>query len=142
LAAVLSGFGRDDDLGQLLKLATFNVAVGNADAHGKNFSFLHHRSGDVALSPAYDVMSTTLCEAVDRTMGMYIDNVRRIDRVSLARLVDEGASWGMPRKTAESAVVQTLLAIREALGDPADLSAEVDLLDLVRSRTTQLTDGL
>jgi hypothetical protein len=48
----------------------------------------------------------------------------------------------MPRKTAESAVVQTLLAIREALGDPADLSAEVDLLDLVRSRTTQLTDGL
>ena len=142
LAALLSGFGREDDLGQLLKLATFNVAVGNADAHGKNYSFLHHRSGDIALSPAYDVMSTTLYEAVDRTMGMYIDNVRRIDRVELGRIIDEGVSWGMPRNDAESAVVQTLLAIGEALGDPVDLSVEVDLLDLVRSRTTQLTERL
>jgi len=142
LAAVLAGFGREDDLGQLLQLAAFNVAIGNADAHGKNYSFLHHRSGYVALSPAYDVMSTTLYEAVDRTMGMFIDDVRSIDDVELDRIVNEGASWGMTRADAETAVVHALLAIRDALADTEDLSVEPDLRDLVRSRTARLTESL
>ena len=42
---------------QLLDAAIFNVIVGNADAHGKNFSLLYAETG-IALAPLYDLMCT------------------------------------------------------------------------------------
>ncbi len=42
---------------RLLDSAIFNVIIGNADAHGKNFSLLYHRGGG-PLAPLYDLMCT------------------------------------------------------------------------------------
>jgi serine/threonine-protein kinase HipA len=39
----------------LLALTTFNVAIGNVDAHAKNISVLHLPDGRHRLAPAYDV---------------------------------------------------------------------------------------
>jgi serine/threonine-protein kinase HipA len=41
----------------LLDAAIFNVILGNADAHGKNFSLLHAR-GTISLTPLYDLLCT------------------------------------------------------------------------------------
>ena len=38
----------------------FNFAIGNGDAHRKNFSLLTGEDGTVALSPAYDLVSSRL----------------------------------------------------------------------------------
>jgi len=40
----------------LLDVTIFNVIVGNADAHGKNFSLLLGNA--VALAPSYDLLCT------------------------------------------------------------------------------------
>lgn len=44
----------------LLAAAIFNVMVGNSDAHGNNFSFLHSmvRQGGLRLAPLHDLVST------------------------------------------------------------------------------------
>jgi serine/threonine-protein kinase HipA len=142
LAGVLSSFDREGDLRHLLALATFNVAIGNADAHGKNLSFLHDVTGDIALAPAYDLMSTTLYPGVDRTMGMFVDGVRRIDGVGRDRIVNEGLSWGMSGEESEGVVISTLRRIREALDDSRDMAGETNLVEHVRTRANELTDGL
>jgi serine/threonine-protein kinase HipA len=45
-------------LGTLLQAVTLHVLVGNGDAHAKNYSLLHERSGALRFAPLYDVMST------------------------------------------------------------------------------------
>ena len=45
---------------KLFRLLLFNYLIGNGDAHLKNFSLLENSDGDMLLSPAYDLLNTTL----------------------------------------------------------------------------------
>lgn len=59
------------DVLKLLDAAIFNVAVGNADAHGKNFSILHDSHGP-RLAPLYDLLSTAVYPQLSATFAMKI----------------------------------------------------------------------
>lgn len=48
------------EIEKLFRLIVFNYAVGNGDAHFKNFSLGLTPMGDYALSPAYDLLNTNL----------------------------------------------------------------------------------
>ncbi len=48
------------ELQRLFEITVFNFAIGNGDAHRKNFSLLTREDGNVALSPAYDLVSSRL----------------------------------------------------------------------------------
>ena len=54
VAGLLDTFAADPtgQLCRLLAVATFTVAIGNADAHGKNLSLLHTAPGVVELAPS------------------------------------------------------------------------------------------
>ena len=43
---------------KLLDAAIFQVLLGNANAHARNYSLLWRRTGELALAPLYDLMST------------------------------------------------------------------------------------
>lgn len=45
---------------KLFRQIIFNYLIGNGDAHLKNFSLLESRDGDMLLSPAYDLLSTSV----------------------------------------------------------------------------------
>lgn len=45
------------DILKLLDAALFNLIIGNADAHGKNYSLLY-RGDSIMLAPLYDLLST------------------------------------------------------------------------------------
>jgi serine/threonine-protein kinase HipA len=47
-----------DDEPELIQRVAFNYAIGNADAHAKNFSLLYPELGVARLAPAYDLIST------------------------------------------------------------------------------------
>jgi serine/threonine-protein kinase HipA len=143
LAGVLSSFEREGELGPLLALATFNIIIGNADAHGKNYSILHDESGQITLAPAYDVMSTVLYPDIDTVLGMYVDNVRQIRHVDRNRITNEGESWGLARSEADHVVSETIQRVADALAHPVDLeSCDSDLMQLVEARTADLlTEG-
>lgn len=59
------------DILRLLDAAIFNLIIGNADAHAKNFSLLH---GDCAitLAPLYDLLSTVLYPELSPRLAMKI----------------------------------------------------------------------
>jgi len=96
IAAIVASVSIRGSLERLFQSVLLNVVCGNGDAHAKNYSVLHERAGAVRLSPLYDVMCT-LAFGDDR-LAMYIDNVRRTDRVTTERLVNEGVRWGLTRR--------------------------------------------
>jgi serine/threonine-protein kinase HipA len=55
----------------LLDAAIFNLIVGNADAHGKNFSLLY-KPGGVILAPFYDLLSTVTYPELSPNLAMKI----------------------------------------------------------------------
>lgn len=55
----------------LLDAAIFNLIVGNADAHGKNFSLLY-QAGTVSLAPLYDLLSTVAYPELSPKLAMKI----------------------------------------------------------------------
>jgi serine/threonine-protein kinase HipA len=59
------------DVLELLDAVIFNVIVGNADAHGKNFSILYRSSGP-RLAPLYDLLSTAFYPELSSHFAMKI----------------------------------------------------------------------
>ena len=77
------------ELQRLFELTIFNFAVGNGDAHRKNFSLLTSEDGTVALSPAYDLVSSRLVipgeqEEFALTVGGKRSRLRRDDFLAFA----------------------------------------------------------
>jgi serine/threonine-protein kinase HipA len=100
-------------LERLLQATTLNVLIGNGDAHAKNISLLHGHSGVLHLAPLYDVMCTLVYG--DDRLAMYIDTVRRTNRVSAVRIVNEAVRWGMARSRARDIVNDLLARAPEAI---------------------------
>jgi serine/threonine-protein kinase HipA len=125
--ARLLGTVDPDSLSTLLRAVTLHVLVGNGDAHAKNYSLLHDPSGSLRLAPLYDVMSTLFYG--DEHLAMYIDDVRRTEQVTLDRLVNEAASWGIARTRATSVVT-------------AFLEKVPDALEAARAETLGIPDGI
>ena len=137
LADVLRNFGDPSDVTNLLRRTTFNMAVGNADAHAKNFSVLHDPdSPAIKLAPLYDVLSTIALELTDPTgqpmradthLGQRVGGEADIRNVTTANLVDEAVTWGIRRRAASAVVAETLDRVLGAIpatsGDDRVLAA-------------------
>ncbi len=64
----------------LLRRVLFNYIIGNADAHGKNFSLLY-RQAKPDLSPAYDLLCTEIYPDLTQKMAMKIGGRYKPDDV-------------------------------------------------------------
>ncbi|SFB04986.1 HipA domain-containing protein [Cellulomonas marina] len=129
---------------ELLRLTTFNLAIGNTDAHAKNISLLHPDDGTVSLAPAYDV-AMHLHADVPGESAMDIAGRRAMRDVTGPDLLQEAMSWGMPARRAERVVAATLDELRTAL-EEIDRDRHPGVRDLawrtVEKRTQQLADQL
>jgi serine/threonine-protein kinase HipA len=79
----------------LLDAAIFNLIVGNADAHGKNFSLLHEGTGSVRLAPLYDLLSTVAYPALSPTLAMKIAKRGTLEEMGSAAWPEFAASVGL-----------------------------------------------
>ena len=62
---------------RFFEISIFNFAIGNGDAHRKNFSLLTSEKGIIALSPAYDLVSSRLViPEEDEEMALTINGRR------------------------------------------------------------------
>ncbi len=111
---------------RLLAMTTFHVAIGNADAHGKNHSILHHSDGKIELAPIYDAWSTIQYSRLNRTMSLSIDKTFQLETVTTARLVNEATTWGIGASAAETAIYTTLELLGEAILRE-DLRSDLDV---------------
>jgi serine/threonine-protein kinase HipA len=108
--------------------AIFNVILGNADAHGKNFSLLYGPHGGIALARLYDLMCTAAYPDIHAKFAMKIGQ-----RATLADFT--GDTWdefareigmGAPfvRRRADALAEQTLKALPGAADEIAGLGFE------------------
>lgn len=86
---------------EVLKLADaaiFNLIIGNADAHAKNYSLLRLQTGDVVLAPLYDLVATHMWKALSPRLAMRFGRaatVEEFDRETAARFAED-AGLGFP----------------------------------------------
>jgi serine/threonine-protein kinase HipA len=141
IAGVLQEVAEHSALDSLLGAVTLNVALGNCDAHGKNFSLLHDRSGRLRLAPLYDLMATRLYP-IDDKLAMYVDGVQKADRVTADRIVNEALRWQIAESRARSIVADHLERLPAAVEAAANETGGVppELRELVNRRLRKLRE--
>jgi serine/threonine-protein kinase HipA len=129
------------DVIALLNAAIFNVIVGNADAHGKNFSILY-RSGSPGLAPLYDLLCTASYQNLSGFFAMKIGK-----RATLGELdargwekfaLDAGMSWPFVRQRVRNIAALVEAKIESVVAEFAPLKLDRavvdDLAALIRNR--------
>lgn len=148
LAEVVRNFGDPRDVTSLLRRTTFNMAVGNADAHAKNFSVLHVPGiPAISLAPLYDVLSTIALELTDAAgqpmradthMAQRVGGQADIRKVTATNLVDEAATWGVRRHAASAVVAETVDQVLAAI--PAT-PGDGRVLGVIREQAERISRG-
>lgn len=98
----------------LLSAVTFNVIMGNGDAHSKNYSLLLGRRGEVSLAPLYDSAPVMYLDARFKGTGHIINGRSNIDAVDEADLVAEARSWGLAPRVAQGTVRSVMARVWDA----------------------------
>jgi serine/threonine-protein kinase HipA len=99
----------------LLRAVTFNVAIGNGDAHSKNYSLMIDRVGRVSLAPIYDSAPTAYLDPKYKGTGHVINGKTSIDTVAVDDLAAEAASWGMSARRATSIVKSCMESVHDVI---------------------------
>jgi serine/threonine-protein kinase HipA len=118
IADILATVAAPDSLERLLAAVVVNVLLGNGDAHAKNFSLLHKRSGALRLSPLYDLLCTL--HYGDDRLAMYVDGARRTNRVTADRIANEATRWGLRRSLVNDIISDLLGRADQAIGAARD----------------------
>lgn len=134
---------------KLLDMVIFNYLIGNADAHGKNFSLLYHGIKPV-LAPAYDLLSTTIYPQLSAKMAMKIGGKYDPDITFLRhwhRLVPEtrAAQTALNKRlyTLSNDTLEKAYALKdelEKLGVTSPVFA--DICAVIQKRTTRVKNQL
>lgn len=133
---------RSADRLQLLRYAAFNIAMGNTDAHAKNFSLLHDESGATSLAPIYDIAPLALAYGATTRLSMWVSGVQHLPDVTRDDLVSEGVAWGLTDTAAAAAVDETLATMVEATRIlPVHDSIEAHVPGYVRGQAQNLLAG-
>ncbi|MBK8839856.1 MAG: type II toxin-antitoxin system HipA family toxin [Hyphomonadaceae bacterium] len=134
------------DVLKLLDAALFNLIIGNADAHGKNFSLLYE-SDEITLAPLYDLLSTVSYPDLSPNLAMKIARRARLEDLvtrEWARFAEEtGLTEPFIRRRAAlaDAVIGRAPAERADFA-PAVQPAMQQFADLVAARAARLKDAL
>ena len=117
IARAAAARARDPDAFRtaLLEAVTFNVVIGNGDAHSKNYSVMIDRDGSVALAPIYDAAPTFYLDPRYKGTGHVINGKTSVDSVDVEDLVGEAASWGTSERRARAAVGACMERIHAAV---------------------------
>ena len=133
---------------KLLDAAIFNLIIGNADAHAKNFSLLHsvgNGVGAITLAPLYDLLSTVLYPNLHVKLAMKIGGKAVLEDIEprhwerFAAVAQLGAPFVRTRigQLCNAVIVAIDAEFAKALSQNADFSV---VEALVRERAVKLKD--
>ncbi|ACL93947.1 type II toxin-antitoxin system HipA family toxin [Caulobacter vibrioides] len=106
----------------LLDAAIFNVIVGNADAHGKNYSLLH-QAGAIVMAPLYDLMCTAAYPEVHAKLAMKIAGRAQLEAFKADTWRDFGRDIGMGPAFVERRANAQARRVLDQVGPVADAIA-------------------
>ena len=106
---------------RLWDIIVFNYLIGNTDAHIKNFSLLYSSSlKGLRLSPAYDIVSTTVYDQSTREMAFSIGGAYSIDEIERGHFSKAAKEAGLGEKMAMKRFDDMCGRFKKALKASAD----------------------
>lgn len=102
IARVIGAESSDGDIAEFIRRLTFNMLIGNADMHMKNWSMFYPDRRHAALSPAYDFVAT-IAYLKDDNAALAFSRTKRFDAFSADELAHLAARAMLP----ESLVLET-----------------------------------
>ena len=138
-AELLDAHAQDSEteLGRLVAALIFTIAVGNADAHAKNISFLHDTPATIRLAPQYDVTPTLLWPNLTDESALSVNGRFSLQRLTITDVIAEAASWPYKRQEAERVATETLEQLLAALS----IVHSDELARLIKARSEALLAG-
>jgi serine/threonine-protein kinase HipA len=136
LARVLDRWAAEPvvELERLAAAVTFNVVIGNADAHGKNLS-THPAPGMIFLAPLYDTVPTVMWPKLPDPGATHINAKTALPAVTLDDIAAEAARWPLPKGRAHQIAVDTTKNLLDAL-DSQDVPERLG--EFIRNRAQSL----
>ena len=132
---------------KLIDAVIFNAIIGNADAHGKNFSLVYRPDG-CALAPLYDLMVTAAYPEIAANFAMRIGDRSRIEEFRedtwavFAR--DVGVTWPYVRRRVQQlaqAIDQRAHPVASRIAEQGfDAEALSSFATIVRERASAMTN--
>jgi serine/threonine-protein kinase HipA len=120
----------------ILDVAIFNFAIGNADAHGKNFSFLLEDKGP-RFAPFYDLLSTTYWPDLSHRMAMRLGGAGGVDEANPKTWKAFAETAGVTERLLRQRVDRVLPAIVSAI----DRLSKLDIVTKQIASDTRLRVG-
>lgn len=107
---------------RLVEAAIFNVLVGNADAHGKNYSLLYGTTG-IDLAPLYDLMCTAAYPEIHAKLAMKVGRKSLLEEFTPATWDDFAREVGVgvpfARRRAEEMAKMALNQVQKVAAEIA-----------------------
>jgi serine/threonine-protein kinase HipA len=130
IARLLDRYAGDPiaELQRLVAAMIFTICIGNADAHGKNLSFLHEAPGVIRLAPLYDTVPTALWSKPRRRAAMTVNHRVNLEDITLADVVAEAERWPLAREVAAEIARETAQRVAAVLREcraPRELDSYV-----------------
>ena len=131
---------------KLLNMVLFNYLIGNADAHGKNFSFLY-KENKPELAPAYDILSTAIYPDLASKMAMKIGGKYKPEDICLRHfyklVADTKAAQSVMRRQIKTMIQKMQVAAPHLKANLAEeqLASDVfgDIIAVIEDRAKRLT---
>ena len=108
---------------ELLNLSIFNFAIGNKDAHGKNFSLIYDENFQLNLAPAYDLLTMTPYNLMDQTHTMSYSQSRETG-LNVPPSRDDWLNFAQTFSVSSSEICKAIAKISETILDNLENQVE------------------
>ena len=135
------------DIPSFINGLIFNVLIGNADAHGKNYSLLYS-GGERRLSPYYDLVSTLAWPGLSKNLAMKIGGCESVNAFTISdwkkMAKKAGLGWPMIRERMAESCHSVLNELGEVQAQTREYSdSMVTLLhETIEGRVARMLEAL
>ncbi|MFQ5533521.1 MAG: type II toxin-antitoxin system HipA family toxin [Sphingomonadales bacterium] len=131
IARVIAAEGGEADIVEFVRRMTFNVLIGNADMHMKNWSMIYSDRRNAALAPAYDFVST-IPYMPDCNAALNFSRTKRFNEFSEDELSHLAAKALLPEKLVLDTARETVALFHQHWqAEKANLPLSVDVIKAV-----------
>ncbi len=113
IASVVGLESHQKDIEELVRRLVFNVLIGNADMHLKNWSLMYTDQQNASLAPAYDFVST-ICYIPDEKFALKFSRTKRFAEFSFDELSHLAGKARLPEKLVLNTAKETVTRFHEA----------------------------
>tara|TARA_B100000745_G_scaffold132506_1_gene86488 strand:- start:2314 stop:3552 length:1239 start_codon:yes stop_codon:yes gene_type:complete len=112
IAQVIGLEGNEEDVAELIRRLVFNMLIGNADMHLKNWSVIYNDRKRASIAPAYDFVST-IAYIADDSASLKISRSKKFTDFTLDELSHLAAKAMLPEKLVLDTARETVSAFHD-----------------------------